>query len=51
MHVLCHTLATRCIQDGMKPEALLTIFEHSNFGITMNLYVHMTEDEKLKVEP
>lgn len=48
MHILRHTFATRCIEAGMKPKTLQTILGHSNIGITMNLYVHSTEDEKLK---
>lgn len=48
MHVLRHTFATRCIEGGMKPKTLQTILGHSNIGITMNLYVHTTEDEKQK---
>lgn len=46
MHVLRHTFATRCIEAGMKPKTLQMILGHSNIGITMNLYVHVTEDEK-----
>ncbi|MGN8819080.1 tyrosine-type recombinase/integrase [Oribacterium sp. HCP28S3_H8] len=46
MHVLRHTFATRCIEAGMKPKTLQKILGHSNIGITMNLYVHITEDEK-----
>lgn len=48
MHVLRHTFATRCIEAGMKPKTLQMILGHANIGITMNLYVHTTEDEKLK---
>ena len=48
MHVLRHTFATRCIEGGMKPKTLQKILGHSNIGITMNLYVHITEEEKLK---
>ncbi len=48
MHVLRHTFATRCIEAGMKPKTLQKILGHSNIGITMNLYVHITEDEKHK---
>lgn len=48
MHVLRHTFATRCIEVGMKPKTLQTILGHSNIGITMNLYVHTTEEEKQK---
>lgn len=46
MHVLRHTFATRCIEGGMKPKTLQKILGLSNIGITMNLYVHITEDEK-----
>lgn len=48
MHVLRHTYATRCIEGGMRPKTLQVILGHSNVGITMNLYVHVTEDEKVK---
>ncbi len=46
MHVLRHSFSTRCIEGGMKPKTLQKILGHSNIGITMNLYVHITEDEK-----
>lgn len=48
MHVLRHTFATRCIEGGMKPKTLQKILGHSNIGITMNLYVHITDEEKQK---
>lgn len=48
MHVLRHIFATRCIEAGMKPKTLQILLGHSNIGITMNLYVHTTEDEKKK---
>ena len=48
MHVLRHTFATRCIEGGMRPKTLQIILGHSNVGITMNLYVHVTDDEKVK---
>lgn len=47
MHTLRHTFATRCIEAGMKPKTLQMILGHSNIGITMNLYVHVTEEEKV----
>lgn len=46
MHILRHTFATRCIEAGMKPKTLQMLLDHSNIGITMNLYVHTTEEEK-----
>lgn len=48
MHVLRHTFATRCIESGMRPKTLQMILGHSNIGVTMNLYVHVTNDEKIK---
>lgn len=48
MHTLRHTFATRCIEAEMKPKTLQKILGHSNIGITMNLYVHVTEEEKMK---
>ncbi len=48
MHVLRHTFATRCIEGGMIPKTLQQIMGHANIMITMNRYVHITEDEKLK---
>ncbi len=32
----------------MHSKTLRVILGHSNVGITMNLYVHVTEDEKVK---
>ena len=48
MHVLRHTMATRCIEGGMRPKTLQIILGHANVGITMNLYVDVTEEEKFK---
>lgn len=48
MHTLRHTFATRAIEAGMKPKTLQEILGHSNISTTMNLYVHITEDEKKK---
>lgn len=48
MHILRHTFATRCIEAGMLPKTLQSILGHSNIGITMNLYVHTTEEQKQK---
>ena len=44
-HTLRHTFATRCIENGMKPKTLQKILGHKTLAITMNLYVHVTEDE------
>lgn len=48
MHTLRHTFATRCIEGGMKPKTLQKLLGHSNIETTLNLYVHLTEDEKIK---
>lgn len=48
MHALRHTYATRCIEAGMRAKTLSELLGHSNIGITMNLYVHNTEEEKFK---
>ena len=48
MHTLRHTFATRCIEAGMRPKTLQIILGHSNIRTTMDLYVHVTDDEKTK---
>lgn len=48
MHTLRHTFATRCIESGMKPKTLQKILGHSKISMTMDLYVHVTDDEKEK---
>lgn len=48
MHTLRHTCATRCIEAGMRPKTLQMLLGHSNINIAMNLYVHVTDDEKKK---
>ena len=39
-------MATRCIEGGMRPKTLQVIRGYANVGITMNLYVDVTEEEK-----
>ena len=48
MHVLRHTFATRCLEGSMQGAVLQRILGHSSIGITMNLYVHITDEEKYK---
>lgn len=48
MHTLRHTFATRCIESGMRPKTLQMILGHTSIGTTMNLYVHVTDEEKIK---
>lgn len=44
VHGLRHSFATRCIECGIRPKTLQKILGHSNLNITMDLYVHVTED-------
>ncbi|MCI8707341.1 tyrosine-type recombinase/integrase [Lachnospiraceae bacterium JLR.KK009] len=46
IHILRHTFAAQCIESGMWPKTLQMILGYSNIGITMNQYVHVTDDEK-----
>lgn len=46
MHTLRHTFATRCAEAGMLPKTIQAILGHSSIGITMDVYVHCTEDKK-----
>ena len=48
MHTLRHTYATLCIEASMRPKTLQMLLGHSSINITMNLYVHVTDDEKKK---
>lgn len=43
-HTLRHTFATRCIEGGMRPKTLQGILGHANLAMTMDLYVHLTEE-------
>lgn len=45
MHSLRHTFATRCIENGVQPKTLQKILGHSNLSTTMDLYVHVTDEQ------
>lgn len=45
MHTLRHTFATRCMESDMKIKILQKILGHAHINITMDLYVHATDDE------
>ncbi len=47
-HCLRHTFATRCAESGMKPKTLMKVMGHSNIATTMEIYVHVTDDEMKK---
>ena len=44
MHGLRHTYATRAIEKGMQPKILQKLLGHSSIKITMDKYVHVTDD-------
>ena len=45
IHKLRHTFATRCVEAGMKPKTLQKIMGHSSVTVTLNYYVHITDNE------
>ena len=47
MHVLRHTYATRAIERGVNPKALQKLLGHASLQVTMDTYVHVTDDSKL----
>ena len=48
LHALCHTFATRCIENGMQPQVLKSILGHSSLAMTMVLYSRVLPDTKSK---
>ena len=44
-HTLRHSFATRAIEQGMEPKILQKLMGHSSIQVTLNLYVHVTEDK------
>ena len=47
-HTLRHTFATRCIELGFDPKTLCEILGHADIKITLSLYVHPSDDMKIK---
>lgn len=47
IHKLRHTFATRCIESGMKPKTLQKILGHSDITVTLNYYVHISDNEMM----
>lgn len=41
-----HTFATRCIEAGILPKTVQKYLGHANLQMTMDLYVHITEEFK-----
>lgn len=45
-HTFRHTFATRCIESGIQPKTVQKYLGHATLQMTMDLYVHVTEDFK-----
>ena len=45
-HILRHTFATRCVEEGFDIKSLSEILGHSNVKITMDRYVHPSLEAK-----
>jgi integrase len=47
-HALRHTFATRCFEADIPPKTVQMLLGHANLEITMNLYVHVTDQKKVE---
>ena len=45
-HTFRHTFATRCIEAGIQPKTVQKYLGHTSLQMTMDLYVHVTDDYK-----
>ncbi len=45
-HTFRHTFATRCIEAGILPKTVQKYLGHATLQMTMDLYVHVTEEFK-----
>lgn len=45
-HTLRHTFATRCAEAGMPPKVLQVVMGHSSISVTMDIYVHCTDNAR-----
>lgn len=44
MHTLRHTYATRAVERGVNPKALQRLLGHASLQVTMDTYVHVTDE-------
>lgn len=47
-HTLRHTFATQAIEEGINPKTVSELLGHSSVSITLDRYVHPSEEEKRK---
>lgn len=47
-HDIRHTFATRLFENDIKPKTVQVLLGHSNISTTMEIYTHVTNDEKIK---
>lgn len=47
-HTFRHTFATRCIEAGILPKTVQKYLGHASLQMTMDLYVHVTDEFKQK---
>ena len=45
-HTFRHTFATRCIESGIQPKTVQKYLGHATLQMTMDLYVHTTNEHK-----
>lgn len=48
-HLLRHTYATVCIENGFDAKTVSELLGHSNVNITLNRYVHSSLDTKKEI--
>lgn len=44
-HTFRHTFATRCLENGIEPKVIQEYLGHATLSMTMNLYVHVTNEK------
>lgn len=44
-HTFRHTFATRCLENGVEPKVIQDYLGHATLSMTMNLYVHVTNEK------
>lgn len=47
-HTFRHTFATRCMEAGIMPKTVQKYLGHASLQMTMDLYVHVTDDFKIE---